>query len=397
MGLDATGRIGRIDRPPDAIPTSSSSARVGRTTGPQQERGVFRTTDGGQHWERVLFVDENTGCSGLTMDPNDPRTLVRGHVAGGDAHVGDVQRRPGQRRLRLARRRHDVDAASRATDCRSRRVGKIDVAIAPIRLEPRLRADPDEGPGIGLALGRRRRVVARRQLAARADRTRRLLHPPRRVADQRGRGHGRQQFVLGVDRRRPDLPRDRTGAATPTTSGSTRAIRIGSSSPTTAASSSPRSTARSSCASLLPIGQMYHVAVDNQVPYYVYSNMQDDGTMRGPVTQPELLAGGYVTGGAVGTPPGRLRIGLHHSRPGRSEHRVGDVLRQQGDPLRRAHEGGAIGRPVDDHARLAAERRRSTAVTGPRRSRSIRSITTRVLLRLPGHLQDDQRRPELAA
>ena len=31
----------------------------------------------------------------------------------------------------------------------------------------------------------------------------------------------------------------------------------------------------------LPIGQMYHVTVDNQVPYYVYSNMQDDGTMRG--------------------------------------------------------------------------------------------------------------------
>src|SRR5947209_11654911 len=32
----------------------------------------------------------------------------------------------------------------------------------------------------------------------------------------------------------------------------------------------------------LPIGQMYHVAVDNQVPYWVYTNMQDDGTMRGP-------------------------------------------------------------------------------------------------------------------
>jgi len=47
---------------------------------------------------------------------------------------------------------------------------------------------------------------------------------------------------------------------------------------------------------LLPIGQMYHVAVDNQVPYYVYSNMQDDGTLRGPVTQPELLPTAYFTG-----------------------------------------------------------------------------------------------------
>ena len=38
---------------------------LGRATGPQQERGVFRTADGGKHWDRVLFVDENTGCSGL--------------------------------------------------------------------------------------------------------------------------------------------------------------------------------------------------------------------------------------------------------------------------------------------------------------------------------------------
>lgn len=37
----------------------------------------------------------------------------------------------------------------------------------------------------------------------------------------------------------------------------------------------------------LPIGQMYHVAVDNQIPYYVYTNMQDDTTMRGVSTGPE--------------------------------------------------------------------------------------------------------------
>jgi hypothetical protein len=36
----------------------------------------------------------------------------------------------------------------------------------------------------------------------------------------------------------------------------------------------------------LPIGQMYHVAVDNRVPYWIYSNRQDDGTMRGPSTSP---------------------------------------------------------------------------------------------------------------
>ena len=42
----------------------------------------------------------------------------------------------------------------------------------------------------------------------------------------------------------------------------------------------------------LPIGQMYHVAVDNQIPYWIYGNRQDNGTMRGPGTAPEAPAGG---------------------------------------------------------------------------------------------------------
>src|SRR5262249_33846131 len=47
----------------------------------------------------------------------------------------------------------------------------------------------------------------------------------------------------------------------------------------------------------LAIGQMYHVAVDNQIPYWVYGNRQDNGTMRGPSTAPEAAAGGGRGGG----------------------------------------------------------------------------------------------------
>ena len=42
---------------------------------PQEERGVFRTTDGGDTWERVLFVDESTGGVDVVMDPTNPRVL----------------------------------------------------------------------------------------------------------------------------------------------------------------------------------------------------------------------------------------------------------------------------------------------------------------------------------
>ncbi|MGB5814392.1 MAG: hypothetical protein WBI27_04260 [Thermoanaerobaculia bacterium] len=39
---------------------------------------VYRTLEGGDTWERILFVDENTGASDLVMDPNNPRILFAG-------------------------------------------------------------------------------------------------------------------------------------------------------------------------------------------------------------------------------------------------------------------------------------------------------------------------------
>jgi photosystem II stability/assembly factor-like uncharacterized protein len=77
MGLEKTGRIGNViidPRDPDVV----LACALGHAYGPQPERGVFRTTDGGKTWEKVLFVDENTGCSDLAMDPNNSRILFAG-------------------------------------------------------------------------------------------------------------------------------------------------------------------------------------------------------------------------------------------------------------------------------------------------------------------------------
>jgi photosystem II stability/assembly factor-like uncharacterized protein len=77
MGLDKTGRIGNVlidPRNPDIV----LACALGHAYGPQPERGVFRTTDGGKIWEKVLFVDENTGCADLGMDPNNSRILFAG-------------------------------------------------------------------------------------------------------------------------------------------------------------------------------------------------------------------------------------------------------------------------------------------------------------------------------
>src|SRR5258708_7447396 len=50
-------------------------AAQGHPYGPNAERGVFRSTNGGQSWEKVLYKDENTGAAGLGKDPANPQIL----------------------------------------------------------------------------------------------------------------------------------------------------------------------------------------------------------------------------------------------------------------------------------------------------------------------------------
>lgn len=73
-GLADTRHVAKIALHP-RDPDVAYVAAVGHLFGPNEERGVFRTRDGGANWERVLYVDENTGAIDMVMDPSDPRTL----------------------------------------------------------------------------------------------------------------------------------------------------------------------------------------------------------------------------------------------------------------------------------------------------------------------------------
>ncbi|MFQ5742899.1 MAG: hypothetical protein ACE5HV_04840 [Acidobacteriota bacterium] len=74
MGLYESRHISRIRIDPTDNNTVFVAA-VGQLWGANEERGVFRSKDGGASWEKVLYVDENTGAIDLAMDPNDPETL----------------------------------------------------------------------------------------------------------------------------------------------------------------------------------------------------------------------------------------------------------------------------------------------------------------------------------
>ena len=278
-GLDETGRIGRIVVDPKNSDTAFVCA-LGRVTGPQQERGVFRTVDRGQHWERVLFADENTGCSGLAMDARNPRVLFAGmwqvemhtwgEFSGGPGSAVYVSHDGGTKWTKLEG--HGLPKSS---------VGKIDVAVAPTNSNrifaliqtndqgsvwrsddggENWRAVNFERPLIGRA-GYYIRIavssgsddevyVANSSFFQSLDGAETFREVP----------WGGDTHDIWIDPTNPDrfLITDDGGMNITTVHG--------------------RGFHRVS----LPIGQMYHVAVDDQVPYYVYSNMQDGPNMRGP-------------------------------------------------------------------------------------------------------------------
>ena len=74
VGLRETQSIHRVVVHP-TDPDVAYVAAVGHLFGPNPERGVFRTTDGGRTWDQVLHVDDDTGATDIVMDPSDPDVL----------------------------------------------------------------------------------------------------------------------------------------------------------------------------------------------------------------------------------------------------------------------------------------------------------------------------------
>jgi photosystem II stability/assembly factor-like uncharacterized protein len=74
VGLQDSRQIARILVDP-SDPDKVFVAALGHSYGPNAERGVFRSTDGGKKWKKVLFHDENTGAIDLAFEPGNPKTI----------------------------------------------------------------------------------------------------------------------------------------------------------------------------------------------------------------------------------------------------------------------------------------------------------------------------------
>ncbi|MDQ6829862.1 MAG: hypothetical protein M3081_13465, partial [Gemmatimonadota bacterium] len=77
VGLEKSDKIARLiidAKNPDIV----YACGLGREWGPNEERGVFKTIDGGRSWKKVLYIDPQTACSDLASDPNNSNILYAG-------------------------------------------------------------------------------------------------------------------------------------------------------------------------------------------------------------------------------------------------------------------------------------------------------------------------------
>jgi len=293
MGLDSTGRVGRIVIHP-TNPDVVYACALGRAFGPAPDRGVYRTTDGGKTWSRVLFVDANTGCADLAMDPGDPNVLFAGMwqleiktwnlKSGGPGSGLWVTRDGGATWKRLTG--HGLPAANHP-------VGKIAVAVAPSDpnrvyalledTDPSLYRSDDAGATWRLVS--RNHDMAERapyyvRFAVSPDDPDRLYFVTVRFSvsldggatlARSGFGAGGDNHDIWVDPQNADrylIAHD--GGASMTLNRGKSYSRV-----------------------VLPIAQMYHVFTDTKVPYFLYGNRQDDGSYRMPSNS---LGGGISEG-----------------------------------------------------------------------------------------------------
>ena len=77
LGLEDTRHISTVRIHP-TNPDIVYVAALGHAFGANEQRGVFRSTDGGKNWERILYKSENAGASDLSIDPNNPRVMFAG-------------------------------------------------------------------------------------------------------------------------------------------------------------------------------------------------------------------------------------------------------------------------------------------------------------------------------
>jgi len=284
LGLEKTERIHRIVLHPTDPDTAWVSA-FGTSWGENKQRGVFRTTDGGATWQKVLYVDERTGCSDLIIDPRNPDRLF--------ASMWQHRRWPwafksGGPGSGLYRSLDGGDSWQQLTSddgLPKGELGRIGLAIsqsspnviyALTEAKKSVLLRSDDGGFLFRTVNKKDGIAPRPFYFCdiRVD-----PHDPNRVYNMHTvidvSTDGGRSFseLVGWNAAHPDHHSMWIDPTDP------QRILIGNDGGVY--TSRDQGGTWRFCRNL-PLAQFYHVAVDNEVPYHIYGGLQDNGSWRGP-------------------------------------------------------------------------------------------------------------------
>ncbi|HEY8166086.1 MAG TPA: hypothetical protein VIF83_11090 [Gemmatimonadaceae bacterium] len=321
-------------------------AALGHPYGPNSERGIYRSTDGGQHWERVLYRDENTGAMQVAFDPTDSRIVYADLWAGRQApwEIGSSFNGPGSGLFKSTDGGTTWRQLTSGLPTIAQGLGRIGFAIAPT--DPRRLYATVDGPAAIGGIYRSddggeswRRMNPESRLWGRGSDFAELKVHPRNadvlfvanVASYRSDDGGKTFTAIkgapgGDDYHRiwinPDNPDIMLFAAD---QGATLTVNGG---------------ATWSSWYNQPTAQFYHVITDNRVPYWVYGGQQESGSAgvisrgdNGAITFRDWRTVGVEEYGYVAPDPLDPNL-IYGGKISRFDHRTGEVQNVSPEPVR---------------------------------------------------------------
>src|SRR6266404_4494246 len=284
MGLEDSERIARIVIDPKNSDVVYIAA-TGHLWNSNEQRGVYKTTDGGRTWQKVLFIDNDTGCSDVAVDPQEPRIVYAGmwqfrrqpyfFSSGGPGSGFYKSTDAGKTWKRMTRDMPEGD------------LGRIAIAVAPSR------------PNVVYAIIEAKKTALYRsedlgeswtKMSASPSVTGRPFYFARILVDPKDYNRlykpdfnvgistdGGQSFTQRGGRAHGDYhtvwvnPQDTYQLYVGTDGGVYQ-------------SNDKANTFR--FLSRIPVGQFYHVSFDMEQPYNVYGGLQDNGSWMGPSQSP---------------------------------------------------------------------------------------------------------------
>ena len=286
MGLAETQTISRVIINP-ANPQNVFVAAVGHISGPNPERGVFVTQDGGHTWRKTLYIDDSHGASCLEMDPKNPDILYAG--------MWHFDRKPwtytsGSEKGGLYKSQDGGQTWTKLTAGLPTLLGRIGIKVAP------------SAPNVVYAITESKEGTLYRSVDAgltfkQMSNERELVGRAYYFTDLRVSPENENHIMVLADA----LLESKDGGAhvrrmSPSVHGDLHALWIDPKDPRRIWQGSDGGLAVTYDAgghweqiNNIPLGQFYHVSADDRQPFYqVTAGMQDNGTWTGPSRTREL-------------------------------------------------------------------------------------------------------------